>query len=106
MTPYAVMLVKPNDGDVAIRKRFQMQSKKQHPDRDGANGQPGPEWFSLAAAYSQIKTEGLRAAWAAKNNLLSRLCKPCSGLGVRGTRIGGGKITVCDKCSGEGRLVK
>jgi DnaJ-domain-containing protein 1 len=46
--PYAVLLVRMTDTDTTIRKRFHQLAEHQHPDRDGANGKPGPQWFAIA----------------------------------------------------------
>ena len=106
MTPYAEILVRPSDSDEVIRKRFHVLSRLEHPDRDGAQGQPGPRWYALAAAYGAVKTLGMRTTWAASRARLSGLCAACSGFGVTGSRIGKALPKVCAACSGEGRRRK
>jgi len=107
MTPYAILLVRPVDSDETIRKRFHVLSKGQHPDRIGAKGTPGPEWYEQAAAYSCVKTEALRKEWAAYRKQLARQCVTCGGCGVVWKRIGKDQGTkVCAQCAGEGAVAK
>ena len=106
-TPYSVLLVKPNDDDLTIRKRFHELSKVQHPDRDGAAGVPGPLWQSLVDAYGQVKTVGHRTAWHQAQAHLARLCHTCDGYGVTWKRVGKDRSPIiCEKCNGEGRVKK
>ena len=106
MTPYAELMVRPLDGDLTIRQQFHVLSRTEHPDRDGSGGVPGPRWYALTAAYGAIKTERLREALAARRSHLSGLCKPCRGLGVMGSRVGGSKVLLCAACKGEGRAAR
>ena len=102
MTPYALLLVKPNDPDEVIRKAYHAQAETQHPDANG--GTPGPQWYTATAAYNAIKTETLRQAWARRQGALAGLCATCEGSGVVGTRMFKGKIRLCNGCQGEGRV--
>ena len=107
MTPYAILLCKPSDTDLAIRKRFHELSKTQHPDRSGAGGVPGSLWQDLVDAYGQVKTDERRIAWHQAQAHLARLCHTCEGLGIAWKRIGKNKdAVVCVKCNGEGRVKK
>lgn len=106
MTPYAVLLVRPSDDDLTIRKRFHVLSRTEHPDRDGADGEPGARWYVLTAAYGAVKTLILRRAWEAGQKRLSGLCTACRGFGVSGSRVGHSAPHVCVACGGEGRVVK
>jgi DnaJ-class molecular chaperone len=102
MTPYAVLLVKPTDSDEVIRKTYHRIAERNHPDANG--GVAGALWHAATAAYTTVKTEEKREAWAHKQALLSGLCTECEGYGVRGTRMFKGKIRVCAECKGEGRI--
>ena len=107
MTPWAELLVRPSDDDLTIRKRFHILIADQHPDRDGADGEPGARWYDLTRAYSAIKTEDARTAWLATRAKLARLCQDCNSLGVKIRRLGKDKgISVCAICGGEGRRMK
>ena len=107
MTPFAVLLVKPTDDDLTIRKRFHELSKIQHPDRAGAGGMPGENWHQLVTAYSLIKTEERRAAYRHAQARLAHLCPVCFGSGVTWKRVGKDKsASICTKCNGEGRVKK
>ena len=106
MTPYAVLLVRAVDSDELIRKRFHVLARTQHPDRDGAAGHPGLDWFRISRAYSLIRTTGLRATWAREQKMLSGWCTACQGTGVTGSRVGGCKVRLCASCGGEGRTKK
>lgn len=106
MTPYATLLVRASDGDEAIRARFHALSRHEHPDRPGAQGVPGEQWYPLAGAYSMLKTEALRTTWERTQRGLSGLCATCKGFGVVGTRKFGGKIRICEACEGKGRRLK
>ena len=104
MTPYAELLVRPSDSDEVIRKRFHVLSRTEHPDRDGAQGEPVPRWYALAAAYGAVKTLSMRTAWATNQLRLSGLCAVCQGSGVTGSRVGRAVPKVCAACGGEGRV--
>jgi DnaJ-class molecular chaperone len=106
MTPYAVLMVRPMDSDQTIRQQFHALAVHEHPDRPGAAGVPGPNWYTISGAYALIKTDLLRSAWSKHQSVLSGLCAGCSGSGVKGTRTAGRKIRVCEACNGEGRVVK
>lgn len=106
MTPYAELLVRPSDSDEVIRRWFHVLSRLEHPDRDGAQGHPGPHWYALTAAYGAIRTLGMRTAWAASQARLSGLCVVCGGFGVTGSRVGKALPKVCVACNGEGRKVR
>ena len=107
MTPYSVLLVKPTDDDLTIRKRFHELSKANHPDRPGAGGVPGPLWQVLVDAYGQVKTAALRAQWCRAQSQLARLCTICGGNGVTWRRVGKDRSPIiCEKCNGEGRVKK
>lgn len=107
MTPWAELLVRPLDNDLFIRQRFHALVSEQHPDRDGADGQPGPRWYALVAAYTAAKTEAGRADWQVQRAKLARLCESCKGLGIEVRRIGKDKgVKVCAACKGEGRRAK
>jgi DnaJ-class molecular chaperone len=106
VTPYAVLLVRPSDDDLTIRKRFHVLSRTEHPDRDGAGGAPGAQWYVLTAAYGAVKTLMLRRAWEASQKRLSGLCASCQGFGVTGSRVGRAVPRICGACGGLGRVVK
>ena len=102
-TPWAVLLVRPIDDDLAVRKAFHVISKTQHPDYT-QDGRPGPLWFAASEAYKALRTEALRTAWLAARTALAGICSTCSGLGVTWRRVGhdhGAKV--CDRCCGTGR---
>ena len=106
-TPYAVLNVRPADGDAGIRARFHELSQTQHPDarlyiRGAKAGEPGPLWFAISKAYSQIKTAALRTGLERVTASLSGLCPTCQGVGVTGGQLSGVKL--CAACAGEGRL--
>ena len=103
LTPYAVLLLKPNTTDDEIRKRFHQLAKSQHPDRSGAQGIPGPLWHGLTSAYNQVKTQTARSTWERHAALKAGRCVICKGQGVLGGRLSGG-IKICDKCRGEGTV--
>ena len=105
MTPYAVLLVRPSDDDHTIRTRFHVLARNEHPDRNGASGKAGPNWVLITQAYGAIKTAGLRQAWEIAQQLLSRRCPKCFGIGVQGSRTAGGHIILCPACNGAGRAV-
>jgi DnaJ-class molecular chaperone len=106
MTPYAVLLVKPTDDDAVIRARFHELIRPEHPDLGGASGKPGENWSALTEAYGLVKTSSARQSWERKVRTLAGLCTSCQGFGVRGSRIGGGRITICPACQGEGRVMR
>lgn len=103
MTPYAVLLVKPTDSDEVIRRVYHDVARLEHPDVV-EGGEPSEAWYTAATAYTLIKTEDARQAWATRQASLSGLCGQCNGCGVQGTRMFKGKIRVCDTCKGEGRV--
>jgi DnaJ-class molecular chaperone len=104
MTPYAVLLVRPSDGDSVIRAVFHELSKEQHPDK--TDGVPGPRWYAVVDAYMAVRDEARREEWKAAQRMLSGFCKACNGYGVQGSRVLGRKIRPCEACGGEGRTVK
>ena len=99
LTPYAELLVRPGEGDHAIRQVFHVIARLHHPDRPGGVGKPGSRWAPAKAAYELIKTEPLRRAWAAQQALLSGVCVKCRGEGVAGWP----KVKLCAACVGKGR---
>ena len=107
MTPWAELLVNPAMvTDEVVRKAFQALSRTEHPDlrRDR---QPGPRWFAITAAYSAVKTTGLRATWHRQQAALAGLCGGCGGVGVTVKLLGKDKgVRPCATCAGEGRLAK
>lgn len=105
ITPYAVLLCRPNDSDDVIRKAFHAEAQITHPDLLSV---PDPEnrearWQAALAAYNAIKTQQARDAFETSLRLLANLCFDCGGFGVAGTRLAGRRIRVCDACKGEGR---
>lgn len=107
MTPWAELLLDPaRADDRAVRARFHKLSRAQHPDRDGAAGKPGPQWYALTAAYQAINTAERRAVWAARQSHLASLCEGCRASGVQIRLTGREKgVRVCTVCSGTGRSV-
>ncbi len=103
MTPYAVLLVTPNEADAEIRAAYHKMAEQHHPDKN--NGIPGPRWHEATEAYNIVKTEELRGLLLRKQSLLAGLCKDCEGSGVVSSRLGKKKVRVCTKCFGEGRIV-
>lgn len=101
MTPYAVLLAKPTDDDNAIRAAYHVLARQLHPDLGGPFSE---DWYKVTVAYTSIKTEEARKLWEGRQKGLSKVCTNCSGSGVKGTRLLGGKIRHCDVCKGEGRL--
>ena len=103
LTPWAILLVRPIDDDLAVRKAFHVISKIQHPDHT-KDRRPGPLWFVASEAYEALRTEALRTAWAAARTTLAGVCSACDGLGVTWRRIGKDRSTkVCERCNGTGR---
>lgn len=102
MTPYAILKVRPQDGDDYIRTVYHSLAKDQHPDRPGASGTPGLDWYAITAAYKQINTQEKRDALVAQYKLLAGRCEACSGLGVMGGARVRLSLRVCDACNGEG----
>jgi hypothetical protein len=102
LTPYAVLLVRPADGDDRIRKTYHRQAQLHHPDAQVAQEAAGSLWYVAAAAYNAIKTPALRADLERRTALLAGVCAACGGLGVAGSRVGGGKVRVCAVCGGAG----
>lgn len=101
-TPYAVLLVKSSDADDVIRHAYwAIAQLKNHPDVNG--GIPGPRWHEATDAYNLIKTKTLRDRWDLVRQLEARFCKECDGYGVRGSRIGKGRIRICEQCLGVGK---
>jgi DnaJ-class molecular chaperone len=105
MTPWAELLLAPVGAtDEVVRRRFHQLARLEHPDRDGAQGLPGPRWSAVTTAYAAIKTVEARAAWELVRSRAARLCSTCGGLGVQVKRFGAGKgITMCPVCMGAGR---
>jgi DnaJ-class molecular chaperone len=104
MTPYAILMVRPSDSDASIRAAYHTQARRYHP--DAVPGGAQPQWYTYTGAYQAIKTEAARAAWEARQALLSGRCLTCRGRGVAGSRAAGGKIRLCAVCGGEGRMKK
>ncbi len=102
MTPYAILLVKPTDGDEVIRKAYHAIAEEEHPDKTGRA--VTERWYVATNAYTVIKTAAKRENWALAQRLLSGVCGQCGGTGVVGTRMFKGKIRVCGVCKGVGRL--
>jgi DnaJ-class molecular chaperone len=102
MTPYAVLLVKPNDGDKVIRAAYHRLATLSHPDTQPVKDTPGPLWHAATEAYGAIKTEALRAAWASRAALRAGRCASCDGVGVVGSRLGGKQLRLCSACEGRG----
>lgn len=101
MTPYAVLLCKPNDPDAVIRKAYLRFAELNHPDKN--NGVEGADWQRAVTAYNAIKTLEKRVEWGRKQELLANLCTECDGMGVKGTRMFKGSIKICSVCKGVGR---
>ena len=104
MTPYALLLVRPTDTDLAVRQRFHALVAAEHPDRN--NGVPGTMWYQLKAAYEAVKTAPLRAEWVRLRGQLAGTCVACRGYGVTWRRVGQAArqgAVVCAACEGEGR---
>jgi DnaJ-class molecular chaperone len=109
MTPYCVLLAKPNDSDEVIRKLYHGLVRHCHPDAqrglpEASKVKLTARWHEFTTAYSAIKTDALRSQWAASQFLLSGQCGKCAGSGVVGTRMFKGRIMECKECKGEGRL--
>lgn len=109
MTPYAILGCRPLDTDETIRCAYHKFARHSHPDaRLGLSAKIKEkleaEWYTATTAYSAIKTLEKRADWDRQKSLLSGVCKKCTGDGVTGSRLAGGKIRVCSVCDGEGRL--
>jgi DnaJ-class molecular chaperone len=105
VTPYAVLLVKPTDDDLTIRKRFHELSWILHPDRN--YGTPGASWQAVIDAYQQVKTQERRTDWCSTQGQLARMCIGCQGYGVTWRRVGKDKsAAICSACGGEGRRMK
>jgi DnaJ-class molecular chaperone len=102
LTPYAVLLVKAADGDDKIRQAYHKIAQKHHPDAR-EDKQPGPQWYEATDAYNAVKTEAARAEWEARLKLAAKVCAKCKGVGVEGSRFGGGKVRPCAACAGTGR---
>jgi len=107
VTPWAELLLNPITAtDVTVRKAFQALSRSEHPDLR-TDRQPGPRWFAATAAYSAVKTLGLRTTWHRRQAALAGLCGGCGGVGVTVKLVGKGKgVRVCAACAGEGRVVQ
>lgn len=100
MTPYAILLVKPNDPDEFIRKTYHVFARESHPDFHPLKA---IEWKRYTDAYTAIKTQEARDTLALKTSMLAGVCEDCNGSGVKGTRMFKGKIRYCETCKGEGR---
>lgn len=101
LTPYAVLLVKPTDDDRTIRAAYHEIAKESHPDRVV---EARAVWELATQAYTAVKTQAAREAWAKTQALLSGACNACEGSGVTGTRLFKGKVRLCEVCRGEGRV--
>jgi DnaJ-class molecular chaperone len=109
LTPYAILQVRPADGDDAIRARFHVLARHCHPDailtQRGANFvKLKADWELYSGAYAKVKTAALRTAWERGEALLAGRCGSCRGVGVTGGALGA--IKICQECKGEGRKVK
>lgn len=109
MTPYAVLLAKPNDSDETIRRLYHAIARHCHPDAcrgllPYTTEKLNERWHTATEAYSAIKTPELRESWATRQKLLSGVCAACEGSGVAGTRMFKGTIRECKECKGEGRV--
>jgi len=103
LTPWAELLVRPEDPDEVIRRAYHAVARREHSDAT-ADGTPGPRWHAVTAAYCALKTEALRSRWLAARAGLARLCTACGGLGVTWRRVGKDKAAkVCMGCQGAGR---
>ncbi len=105
MTPYAVLLVKPSDGDELIRKAYHAVARMEHPDREVGQKMASELWYEATAAYAAIKTFELRRSWSRQQSLHAKLCAQCEGFGVVGTRLFKSSVRVCASCAGNGRGV-
>ena len=104
LTPWAALGIRPSAAtDLSVRQRFHVLSRSQHPDRPGADGVPGPDWYRLTAAYGAVKTDVLRAGWAAMQARFSGGCAACSGSGVAPGR-NKTPVALCGACRGAGRV--
>jgi DnaJ domain len=101
VTPYAVLLCRPSDGDAVIRKAYHALVRSEHPDAN--DGEEGARWAELTGAYNAIKTEALRDRWAASRHLRAGSCAACDGCGTTGTRRFKGVVRLCVACGGRGR---
>lgn len=98
LTPWATLLITPAKAtDQKVRERYHTLARDQHPDVRKTQD-PGPEWYKLTSAYTQIKTEELRTAWLKARQRLARCCPRCEGSGV----LGGLKLRRCNECAGTG----
>jgi DnaJ-class molecular chaperone len=110
LTPYAVLLARPNDTDDAIRGLYHVIARRTHPDAitylpaTDADATDKEEWHRATTAYTAIKTAAKREAWERGRKLLSGLCAPCQGVGTVGTRRFKGVIRLCAACGGAGRV--
>ena len=104
MTPYAVLLVRPTDDDLTIRKAFHRLAELHHPDKN--NGASSQDWIAAVEAYSLVKTAQLRADLERRGAALSSVCKECGGFGVKSSSLLGrsGAVKSCIACHGEGRI--
>jgi hypothetical protein len=109
MTPYAVLLARPVDGDEVVRKLYHGIARCCHPDTrrgmsQAAQADLTARWHTATEAYTAIKTYDRRDTWAREQALLSGGCEACGGCGVRGSRVGKGSVRLCEACGGEGRI--
>lgn len=109
LTPYAVLLARPADSDETIRRLYHNIARYTHPDAIARFPEPGrskarEEWYRATEAYTAIKTEPVRRALELTTNRLSGVCTACRGFGVKGSRLGGAKVRICEACKGEGRV--
>lgn len=100
LTPYAVLLVKPTDGDVAIRKRFHELSRLYHPDTGSDERQ---QWQATVDAYNAIKLPELRVDLHRKTQKRAYVCSTCLGCGVVWSRVKpNARANRCATCKGAG----
>lgn len=106
MTPYAVLMMKPNATDVAIRSAFHAIARQTHPDSPvvaamDARGKDAARkaYAEATEAYAAIKTAVARAEWARSQAFRSGVCRDCRGAGVVGY-----EVRLCAACGGEGRV--
>jgi len=109
VTPYAVLLVRSSDGDDAVRRAYHAIARLTHPDvRRGlpsqAQARATERWHAATMAYSLVKTQALREAWARSVAGLAGVCITCDGLGVTWRRLGNDRaVKICARCDGAGR---
>jgi DnaJ-class molecular chaperone len=100
LTPYAVLLVRPSDGDDTVRAAFHEIARRSHPDSHDQS--LSALWYLATMAYAALKTAKARDTWLAKQIKLSGLCGICKGYGIVVERRR--EVRVCTACEGEGRI--